>query len=138
MQDGEPSIRVAIFNDSRSILTLLHSWFEGHGYPTITGVLPERRDPLYDLPRIVRDFRADVIVFDVGIPLLATWEFLAAYRLVAPITDLPMVVTTRNLAALNAVIGESTGAYEFTGTAENLVKLLLLVEQAAAARREAR
>ncbi len=101
----------------------------------VSAALPEMRSPITEMPRIVLEFRAELIIFDVGIPLLSSWDFVSALRFDSPVKDLPLIVTTRNLAALDRVIGGATGAYEFIGTTENLNTLLLLVEKIATARR---
>jgi CheY-like chemotaxis protein len=133
---GKPSFRLAIFNDSRGVLRLLQSWFEANGHLAVSAALPEMRNPVTEMPRVVLEFRAELIVFDVGIPLLSSWDFLSALQLDSPVKDLPLIVTTRNVATLDRVIDAASGAYEFSGTTENLATLLLLVEKIAAAHRE--
>jgi DNA-binding response OmpR family regulator len=125
-------LRIAIFNDSRSVLNTLKTWFEIQGHTATAVALAETRDPDVDMPKLAQDFSADVIVFDVGIPLQATYDMAAATRLAGPLKNTPMVLTTRNVAVLNDAIGSETGAFELTGTAENLVELLKIVEKNAA------
>jgi DNA-binding response OmpR family regulator len=125
-------LRIAIFNDSRSVLNTLKTWFEIQGHTATAVALAETRDPDVDMPKLAQDFSADVIVFDVGIPLQATYDMAAATRLAGPLKNTPMVLTTRNVAVLNEAIGSETGAFELTGTAENLVELLKIVEKNAA------
>jgi len=131
MPGERKALRIAIFNDSRSVLNTLKTWFEIQGHSASAVALAETRHPDVDMPKLAQDFAADVIIFDVGIPLQATYDVAAATRLAGPLKNTPMVLTTRNVAVLNEAIGSETGAFELTGTADNLSQLMLVVEEAA-------
>lgn len=134
MASERKPLRIAIFNDSRSVVNTLKTWFEIQGHSAAAVALSQTRDPDVDMPKLVHDFEADVIIFDVGIPLQATYDMAAATRLAGPLKNTPMVLTTRNVAVLNEAIGSETGAFELTGTADNLAQLLEVVERAVPSR----
>jgi len=124
--------RIIIFNDSQNLLTTLKVWFETHGHHASTVRLSDFPDPLKKVGEAIRDLKADVAVFDIGVPLISSWDVLCLLRMSPPLDTLPLVTTTPNIAALDRAVGMQTGAFELTGTAENLADLLVLIDVAAA------
>ncbi len=124
--------RIIIFNDSQNLLTTLKVWFEAHGHHASTFRLSDFPDPMARVGAAIHEVKADVGVFDVGIPLMSSWDVLCLLRMSPPMDTFPLVVTTPNIAALDRAATMKTGAFELTGTAENLTDLLVLFDKAAA------
>lgn len=131
MEDCRPPTvrRIIIFNESQSLLTTLKVWFETHGHHATTVRLSDFPDPMKKVVVAIRDSKADVAVFDIGIPLMSSWDLLCVLRMSPPVDTIPLVATTPNLAALDRAVAMKTGAFELTGTAENLNDLLALIEK---------
>lgn len=124
--------RIVIFNDSQNLLTTLKVWFETHGHHARTVRLSDFPDPMTKIGAVIHEFDADVAVFDIGIPLMSSWDVLCVLRVSPPLDTFPFVVTTPNIAALDQAAAMKTGAFELTGTAENLDALLALIDETTA------
>lgn len=124
------SLTVLIFNDSLDQLETLQRWFQAHGHRAITVQLSLTRGAA-DMPKkLLEEHRPDAAVFDIGIPYLSNWDFLAALRVSHLFNGTPVVVTTGNKAALERLVGP-TEALEVIGLHEDLDAILAAVEVAA-------
>lgn len=126
---GKP-LRVAIFNDGRDTLATLKRLFEQHGHSAYIAQLSEMRDAGHEAGDFIHRHRADVVVFDVGLPYVCNWDFGTVLQLLPGAVGVPFVFTTANKAILDELRGEATIAFELTGTPRNLARLLSLVYQA--------
>ena len=80
---------------------------------------------------LIRSYRPDAIVFDVGLSYNANWDFLDVLRETPALKRFPFVVTTPNRAVLDQLIGEPTNAIELVGREDDLAEILSAVEAAA-------
>jgi CheY-like chemotaxis protein len=71
--------------------------------------------------------KADVVVFDVGMPYQPNWDFAEVLRLLPGVTGIPFVFTSANTTELDKLVGP-TGAYLLTGTPTNLSGLMALID----------
>jgi len=130
--DIGPPLRIAIFNDSDVVLTTLRVWFETHGHTARTASVRDLHQPHDDVRQTIDAINAQVVVYDVALPFAASWDLLEVIRMGAGLGTVPFIVTTTNRAALDGAVHKNTGAFEVTGTPENLSELLALVRDAAA------
>lgn len=125
------SLTVLIFNDSLDQLETLQRWFQAHGHRAFTVQLSVVRGAFGMPKKMLEEHRPDAAVFDIGIPYLSNWDFLAALRVSHLFNGTPVVVTTGNKAALDRIVGPND-ALEVIGLQEDLNAILAAVEAAAA------
>jgi CheY-like chemotaxis protein len=124
-----PCLRIGIINDGRDTISALSEWFQQHGHVPIAAALTDvRRHTDHKPVKFIQALAADVIILDLGIPYAVNWYYAELIRMALP--EQPVVLTTGNRATLDGIVGES-GAFELTGTNENLTSLLALVYKAA-------
>jgi len=124
-----PCLRIAIINDGLDTISALSEWFQQHGHVPITVALTDVRRKTDNKPAaFIESLAADVVVLDIGLPYAVNWYYAELITLSLP--KQPLVLTTSNRATLEAIVG-ATGAFELTGTNENLRALLSLVYKAA-------
>jgi hypothetical protein len=73
---------------------------------------------------VVEAVNPDVLIFDVGLPYAVNWYYAEVLKMSLP--NLPIVLTTANRTALKEIVG-ANGAFELTGTPQNLSALLEFV-----------
>ena len=123
-----PCLRVAIISDGLDTVDALTEWFHLHGHVPIAAALTDVRKRTDHQPAaFIETLRADVVVLDIGLPYAVNWYYAELIMLGLPKQSI--VLTTANRASLEAIVGES-GAFELTGTKENLTTLLALVYKA--------
>lgn len=61
--------------------------------------------------------RADVVLFDVGLPYVPDWDFGEVLQVLPGAEGVPFVFTTTNKTELERLVGD-TNAYKLTGTAK--------------------
>jgi CheY-like chemotaxis protein len=117
--------RVAIFNDGADILTTLQRWMQMNGHRAWTAQLSEMREAHHAAMEFVIENRADVVLFDVGMPYACNWDLADVLQVMLREAGhaVPFVFTSANTDELDRIVGR-TGAYELTGTVENLNGLL--------------
>ena len=124
-----PCLRIAIVNDGLDTISALSEWFQQHGHVPIAVALADvRRKTDHKPAAFIESLKADVVVLDIGLPYAVNWYYAELITLSLP--TLPVVLTTGNRATLEAIVG-TTGAFELTGTNENMNALLSLVYKAA-------
>jgi hypothetical protein len=121
--------RVAIFNDGYDTMALLTNWLASHGHQALTARLQDMRGADTGAADFISRNRADVVLFDVGLPYRCNWDFGEVLQLLPGAEGVPFVFTTANKGALEKLVGTSD-AFELTGTPENLDALLALVDGA--------
>jgi CheY-like chemotaxis protein len=124
-------LRVLVFNDSPAVLDTLTKWLEIHGHITRALRLAEHRDGYGGIVDLIRSYRPDAIVFDVGLSYIANWDLLDVLRETPALKPFPFVVTTPNRAVLDKLAGEPTNAIELVGREDDLAEILRAVETAA-------
>jgi CheY-like chemotaxis protein len=124
-----PCLRIAIVNDGLDTISALSEWFQQHGHVPIAVALADvRRKTDHKPAAFIESLEADVVILDIGLPYAVNWYYAELITLSLP--KLPVVLTTGNRATLDAIVG-TTGAFELTGTNENMNALLSLVYKAA-------
>jgi hypothetical protein len=124
MEAAVPPLRIAILNDGEDTITTLSEWFQVHGHVPLALRAKDVRKELSNPADAVAALKADVLVYDVGIPYAVNWYYAELLRLALP--GLPMVLTTANRDALHEIVGANS-TFELTATSRNLTALLGLV-----------
>ena len=119
-------------NDSRDVIALLERWFQTNGHLTCGIQAGEVRDLSNDAVAFFRSHCCDVIVYDVGLPYLSSWDVAEVLRKLLGDPEIPFVFTCRNVRELTLQTGSEV--FELTGTNENLTALMQLVIEAARTR----
>jgi len=120
------SLRVAIFNDGDDTIALLSTWLGSHGHHPLTARLRDMRQADAEAGRFIERNKADLVVFDVGLPYVSNWDFGEVLQLLPGAVGVPFVFTTVNKVELDKLVGR-TNAYQLTGTPSNLEGLLALI-----------
>ena len=97
---------VACVNSSEDIVQLLADYLRLEGFRAVTHVTPVRwgAGPVIEF---VSELRPDACVFSVSLPYAESWR---EFRTVsAAVPDVPLVLTTTNLRALESVVGPVEG-----------------------------
>jgi DNA-binding response OmpR family regulator len=125
------NLRVAIFNDGPDILATIQRWIQVNGHRAWIAQLSQMRDANHMAMEFIVNNRADVVLFDIGMPYACNWDFAEVLQVMMEKAGhaVPFVFTSANTDELDRIVG-STDAYELTGTAENLNGLLARVYEA--------
>jgi CheY-like chemotaxis protein len=124
-----PCLRIAIVNDGLDTISALSEWFQQNGHVPIAVALADVRRKTDNKPAaFIESLAADVVVLDIGLPYAVNWYYAELITMALP--KQALVLTTSNRATLEAIVG-ATGAFELTGTHQNLKALLVLVYKAA-------
>ena len=117
------ALRVAVFNDGHDTIALITSWLESHGHRSLTAKLQDMRKADSEAGQFIHRNRADVVLFDVGLPYVSNWDFGEVLQLLPGTEGIPFVFTTANKIELEKLVGP-TDSFQLTGTPENLALLL--------------
>ena len=116
-------LRIAIFNDGQDTIAMLSAWFASNGHHALTARLQDMRQADSEADAFIARNKADVVVFDVGLPYEPNWDFDEVLRLLPGAQNVPFVFTSANTIELEKLVGP-TDAYLLTGTAANLAGLM--------------
>ncbi len=105
---------VAILNANEDLVEVLRIALEMQGFHTAGGHVTDIKRGRLGLDAFREQHRPDVLVYDVAPPYEDNWNFLQELRTSGRLEGLPVVVTTTNKVALDALVGE-TGAQEIIG-----------------------
>jgi len=117
---------VACVNSSEDIVQLLADYLRLEGFRTVTHVTPLRcgAGPVIDF---LSELRPDACVFSVSLPYAESWREFRAVSAAVP--DVPFVLTTTNLRALESVVGPVEGI-EILGKPFDLDEVCRVVRRA--------
>ena len=116
------STLVAVLNNDPDLINMLATWFETHGLRAVCGSLRDFRRGHEDIAEFLVRHNPTIVVYDISMPFGPNWDFLDALKMIPETSGVPILVTTSNKAALEKAVGP-TGAFEVTGSAENLTAL---------------
>ena len=108
---------------------MLQTWLELEGYRCVTGYLRHFRNREMELREFVATHAPRLLLFDVGLPYEANWEFIQAVRQQPDVSALPIVLTTTNKAALEQLVGP-TDALEILSKPYDLDRMTAVVRAA--------
>jgi CheY-like chemotaxis protein len=121
---------VAVFNASEDTVDMLIAFFEQLGLKAVGEPWPARQPLSIEVVRsFVLRHQPHVIVFDVSFPYDHNWERFREFRATEPVREIPVVVTTTNKHALDAMVG-SNDAMEIIGKPYDLNQLADAVNRA--------
>ena len=109
-------------------MELLCEWFEMQGMIVTAAQLLDFRRGHRDLSQFLADIRPDVIVYDIALPYDVNWQYFQMLLARRDFSQIPVVLTTGNLAALQMLVAGST-AHELVRTPHDLWKLQEVVTQ---------
>jgi DNA-binding response OmpR family regulator len=120
--------RVAIVNDNLQVLDLVCEALEDQGVATVRASVVNFRYGRASLERFLTDYRPHVVLWDIGIPYAANWEFFqSSVQARLPRLYCGCLITTTNKGALENVVGE-TEAIELIGQPFDLNALVQRVQ----------
>jgi CheY-like chemotaxis protein len=82
-----------------------------------------------EVPRFLDRHKPDVVVYDVAIPYVSSWDLLEVIRSNPTLCSQPFVITTPNKRLLDDAVGR-TSVLEIGGAAKDMRRLLKAVETA--------
>jgi CheY-like chemotaxis protein len=100
-----PSRRVFIVNSNEDVVDMLRLTFEHGGWIPATAHVVDAKRHRIDLPDLIRQHEASVIVYDVAPPYEENWNFLQQLRQRGDMAPRAFVVTTTNEIQLTRIAG---------------------------------
>jgi CheY-like chemotaxis protein len=131
---GRVRLRLVVLNDSAPVLNMICGWFERHGHHCATALIAEMPRAHEEVGQFILRHLPDVVIYDVGMPHLSSWDLLEVIRASPTFLAQPFVITTSNKRILEQAVGP-TSAIEIGERDEDLLDLLQAVEAAADRRR---
>ncbi len=129
------SLRLAILNDSQPVLKMLCNWFESQGHECTSAIVAEMPRSYVQIETFISSVNPDVVVYDVAMPYLSSWDLLQAILRMPSMESRPFVVTTPNKKELDNAVGAKTPTLEIAGNPADLQRLLKAVTAASASPR---
>ena len=105
---------VAIFNSSEDTVELLRFTFEGAGFQTVAGHVPDIKRGQMDFVGFLEQHAPVAIVIDISMPYADNWNFVRLLRDTASMRGRVLVLTTTNKRALDEIVGP-TDTIEIVG-----------------------
>ena len=96
---------IGVFDSHPDTAELLRLLFEADGFRVITVDLREVRAGHVNVADLHERFQFDVIVFDIALPYQANWQLFRDLQ-ARELAGVPVVLTTTNERALDALLGE--------------------------------
>jgi DNA-binding response OmpR family regulator len=121
-------LSIVVINDSHLLLDTLGKWFASQGHQVATLAISDHRDLYSIAAQTIAQHQADVVVIDVGIPYVASYDVADVLRY--QIGKGRVVLTTSNKTALTNAVGQND-AWEVQGQPKDLQELMAAVEAAA-------
>ena len=125
---------VAVLNSNQDVLRLIRDVLQDEGYAVVTDHIHSFKDGDENLVDFLTKHRPALLLYDLAPPYQENWNFLQLLCRIPEVSSLPMVLTTVNKAALEAVVGK-TEAFEILGTHDNLVPVVDAINRASHSRR---
>jgi CheY-like chemotaxis protein len=125
------SLKLAILNDSHQVLKLLCDWFQECGHDCSTAVVADMPEAYTQVAQFILSVNPDVIVYDVALPYLSSWDFLGVIREMPSMKVHKFVITTPNKKELDHAVSQRTSALELTGRRSDMERLLKAVQKTA-------
>jgi DNA-binding response OmpR family regulator len=120
---------VAILDTSEDIVDMLRAVLEGEGWIVVADYVIHYRRCEKDLVEFLNEHNPRAILFDIGPPYEANWNYFQAVRALRETKDCAIVVTTTNKARLEEIVGP-TNALEFVGKPYDISDLIDRVKSA--------
>jgi CheY-like chemotaxis protein len=114
MQDAVTKT-VAIFNASDDTVEMLKVLLSERGCRAIAGRVDDVKSGELDFIAYLETHRPDAIIWDIAPPYDRNWNFFKLLRLVGPLENCSIVLTTTHKHHLDSLAGEQTGAIEIVG-----------------------
>jgi CheY-like chemotaxis protein len=123
------NLRLVVLNDSAPILKMLCKRLEQHRHHCVTAVIADMRHAHEEVGRFIQEHRPDVVIYDVGMPYVSSWDLLEVIRTSPALQRYSFVITTPNKRKLEQAVGP-TSAIEIGGRDTELRRVLNAVEAA--------
>lgn len=108
---------------------MLVSIFQMEGFATASAFTLDFKRGKPDISQALRIFQPDVVVWDIAIPYPENWAYFQRARDDEAARDIPFILTTTNLRALEELVGVSD-AYELIGKPYDLDLVVAAVRAA--------
>ena len=131
MTTSESKPLLAIVNTSVDLAQMLAEAAQEEGYRTVTAWVSEFRAGRQDLAAFLREQEPDAVIWDIAIPYEENWRYVQRVRAGNVMRDCPLVLTTTNKRALEALVGP-TNTIELVGKPYDLAEIFAAVERARA------
>ena len=105
--------------------------FELEGFVVVSAMTFEIRDGQVNLDSFLGVHRPDVVVYDIALPYHANWQLFCHVRQVAPLENIPIVITTTNKAQVQPFAGDEP-VHEIVGKPYDLKRLVEIIRQSIA------
>jgi len=121
---------VAVFNTSEDTTDLLRLVLERAGYVVVSAFTSRLRDGRTDLEALMRQYRPQVIVYDIALPYEQNWRLFQHIRDSPACQGVRFVLTTTNVAQVEKVAGPEHRIHEIVGKPYDLDQVITAVKDA--------
>lgn len=129
MRDG-PSV-VAVMNTSPDVLEILRLTLQHAGIVVVTAMTYEVRDGEVDIESFMRQYRPQVVVYDVAPPYDLNWQLFEHTRALPAMKDVQFVITSTNPKHVHELPGaHDENVYEIVGKPFDLDQIVRAVKEA--------
>jgi CheY-like chemotaxis protein len=108
---------------------MLCDWLQGRGHHCHTALLADMPTAHEQVGRFIGKHRPDVVIYDVGMPYVSSWDLLEVIRASPALQSQPFVITTPNKLKLESAVGP-TSAFEIADRQSDLRRMSKAVEAA--------
>jgi CheY-like chemotaxis protein len=96
---------VALFNSSEDTVEILRYVFEGAGFQTVAGHVPDVKRGQMDFLAFLERHDPVAVVIDISMPYADNWKFVRLLRDLESLHGRAVVLTTTNKRALDEMVG---------------------------------
>ncbi len=117
---------LAIINTTPDVVDVLTLGAADAGYRTVVGWVPDFREGRQDLAAFLAEHEPAAVLWEIALPYDANWHYVQRVREQGIMRDCPLVLTTTNKRALEALVGP-TETIELVGRPFDLDELFAAV-----------
>jgi len=111
----DPTHTVAVFNASDDTVEMLTVVLSNRGYRAVSGHADDVKSGELDFIAFLRTHQPSAIIWDIAPPYDRNWNFFQLLRLLRPLEQCHIVLTTTHKKHLDSLAGKETGAIEIVG-----------------------
>jgi DNA-binding response OmpR family regulator len=122
---------VALFNASDDTVEMVQRMLDASGFDCLVGChFADLRKGAIDFARYVREYKPEVVIFDISPPYQENWDFFKTLRDGKAMAGRGLVLTTTNKQRLDETVGKDSEAFEIVGKPYDLDQIKVAIQAA--------